>query len=115
MYDWHVFPNTVFLVDFGTAISYRTRPYGNDPDKCIFDVQGLWLPPTEGIKAAEPEHYDDYRVASMGAILEQDFSNMAEVQIGLHSSGFDGYHLNRTQEMTILNYHQGIDEFLFGS
>lgn len=115
MYDWHVFPNTVFLVDFGTTISYRTRPYGNDPDKCIFDVQGLWLPPTEGIKAAEPEHYDDYRVASMGAILEQDFSNMAEVQIGLHSSGFDGYHLNRTQEMTILNYHQGIDEFLFGS
>ncbi len=40
---------------------------------------------------------------------------MSEVQIGLHSSGFDGYHLNRTQEMTILNYHQGIDEFLFGS
>jgi phenylpropionate dioxygenase-like ring-hydroxylating dioxygenase large terminal subunit len=114
MYDWHVFPNTVFLVDFGTALCYRTRPYGDDPDRCIFDVQGLWLPPTEGIKTAEPEHYDDWRVASLGAILEQDFSNMSEVTVGLHSRGFDGYHLNRAQEMTIWNYHRAMDEFLFG-
>ena len=50
----------------------------------------------------------------MGAILEQDFSNMSEVTVGLHSRGFDGYHLNRAQEMTIWNYHRAIDEFLFG-
>jgi hypothetical protein len=115
MYDWHVFPNTVFLVDFGTALAYRTRPYGNDPDMCIFDVQGLWLPPTEGIKTAEPEYFDDWREGSLGAILEQDFSNMSEVTVGLHSRGFDGYHLNRAQEMTIWNYHRAMDEFLFGA
>jgi phenylpropionate dioxygenase-like ring-hydroxylating dioxygenase large terminal subunit len=115
MYDWHVFPNTVFLVDYGTCISYRTRPYGKDPDKCIFDVQGLWLPPTEGITAAEPEYFDDWRKADLGAILEQDFSNMSEVAVGMHSQSYDGHHLNRTQEMTIWNYHRAIDEFLFGS
>ena len=113
MYDWHAFPNTVFLVDFGTAIAYRTRPYEKDPDSCIFDVQGLWLPPAEGIETAEPEYFDDWRKADLGQILEQDFSNMSEVQIGLHSRAFDGYHLNRTQEMTIWNYHRAIDEFLF--
>jgi hypothetical protein len=115
MYDWHVFPNTVFLVDFGTCLAYRTRPYGKDPDKCIFDVQGLWLPPTEGITTARPEHFDDWRQASLGAILEQDFSNMSEVAIGMHSLGYDGHRLNRAQEMTIWNYHRAIDEFLFGS
>ncbi len=113
MYDWHMFPNTVFLVDFGTAITYRTRPYGKDPDKCIFDVQGLWLPSAEGIETAEPERYDSWRDASLGAILDQDFSNMPEVTVGLHSPGFDGHHLNRAQEMTIWNYHRAIDEFLF--
>ena len=82
MYDWHVFPNTVFLVDFGTSLTYRARPYGHDPDRCIFDVQGLWLPPTEGIETAKPERFDDWRQASMGAILEQDFSNMSEVTVG---------------------------------
>jgi phenylpropionate dioxygenase-like ring-hydroxylating dioxygenase large terminal subunit len=115
MYDWHVLPNTVFLVDFGSALAYRTRPNGRDPDQCIFDVQGLWLPPAEGIETARPESYDDWRQASLGAILEQDFSNMSEVQVGLHSAGFDGYHLNRAQEMTIWNYQRAIDEFLFSA
>lgn len=113
MYDWHVFPNTVFLVDMGTCLAYRARPYGKDPDKCIFDVQGLWLPPREGIPAARPEFHTDWRAASMGEILEQDFSNMSEVTAGLHSLGYDGHRLNRTQEMTIWNYHRAIDEFLF--
>jgi Rieske 2Fe-2S family protein len=114
MYDWHVFPNTVLLVDFGTAIAYRTRPSVKDPDTCIFDIQGLWLPPAEGIETARPEFSEDWRVADLGQILEQDFANMSEVQIGLHSNGFDGYHLNRAQEMTIWNYHRAIDVFLFG-
>jgi glycine betaine catabolism A len=113
MYDWHILPNTVFLIDFGTAISYRTRPYTNDPDKCIFDVQGLWLPSAEGIETAQPERFDHWREASLGAILEQDFSNMSEVQAGLHSLSYDGHHLNRAQEMTIVNYHRAIDQFLF--
>ncbi len=114
MYDWHVFPNTVFLVDMGTCLAYRTRPYGPDPDYCIFDVQGLWLPPREGIRTATPERFDDWHEAGLGEILDQDFSNMGEVTAGLHSHGFDGHRLNTLQEMTIHNYNRAIDEFLFG-
>jgi len=114
MYAWHAFPNTVFLVDFGTCICYRARPFGDDPDKCVFDVQGLWLPPKEGIQTARPEHFDDFRQGSLGAILEQDFANMSEVTVGLHSRGYDGHRLNTAQEMTIWNYHRAIDGFLFG-
>jgi hypothetical protein len=101
-------------VDFGTCIAYRARPYGDDPDKCIFDVQGLWLPSREGIETAKPERFDDFRQGMLGAILEQDFSNMSEVTVGLHSRGYDGHRLNRAQEMTIWNYHRAMDEFLFG-
>ncbi len=28
MYDWHVFPNTVFLIDMGCCLTYRSRPNG---------------------------------------------------------------------------------------
>jgi glycine betaine catabolism A len=115
MYAWHLLPNTVFLVDFGTCLAYRTRPYGDDPNRCIFDVWGLWLPPSGGITTAKPERFDDWREAQLGAILEQDFANMPKVTAGLHSRGFDGYRLNRAQEMTIWNYHRAIDEFLFSS
>ena len=54
MYDWHVFPNTVFLIDMGCCLAYRARPNGNDPDSCIFDVQGLELPPAAGLPTAPP-------------------------------------------------------------
>ena len=114
MYDWHVFPNTVFLIDMGCALTYRARPNGTDPDSCLFDVQGLELPPGSGMASATPECYDDWREADMGEVLSQDFSNMGDVTTGLHSRGFDGYHLNTLQEMTIWNYHRAIDTFVFG-
>jgi phenylpropionate dioxygenase-like ring-hydroxylating dioxygenase large terminal subunit len=113
MYDWHVFPNTVFLVDMGCCLTYRARPNGDDPDSCVFDVQGLELPPAAGLPTAPPLHFADWREGDVGAILEQDFSNMSEVTKGLHSRHYDGHRLNTQQEMTIWNYHRAIDEILF--
>lgn len=113
MYDWHLFPNTVFLIDMGSCLTYRARPNRMDPDSCIFDVQGLELPPSGGLTTAPPQFFEDWREASMGEILTQDFSNMSEVTAGLHSAAYDGHHLNTAQEMTIWNYHRAIDRFLF--
>jgi glycine betaine catabolism A len=113
MYDWHVFPNTVFLLEMGCMLTYRARPNGNDPDSCIFDVQGVELPPSDGLPTALPQHFEDWRDGDVGAILTQDFSNMSEVTIGLHSRHYDGHRLNTQQEMTIWNYHRAMDEFLF--
>jgi len=114
MYDWHVFPNTVFLIDMGCCLTYRSRPNGHDPDSCIFDVQGLELPPAAGLATAAPQHFDDWRDGDVGEVLSQDFANMSEVTRGLHSAAFDGHRLNTTQEMTIVNYHRAIDRLLFG-
>jgi glycine betaine catabolism A len=113
MYDWHVFPNTVFLLDMGCCLTYRARPNGNDPDSCIFDVQGLELPPAVGLPTALPQFFEDWRAGDVGEVLTQDFSNMSEVTAGLHSRHYDGHRLNTTQEMTIWNYHRAIDGFLF--
>ena len=85
MYDWHVFPNTVFLIDMGCCLAYRARPNGLDPDSCIFDVQGLELPPSAGLPTAPRQFFDDWREGEVGEILTQDFSNMSEVTTGLHS------------------------------
>jgi len=114
MYDWHVFPNTVFLIDMGCCLTYRARPNGLDPDSCIFDVQGLELPPSSGLPTAQRQWFDDWREGQVGEILTQDFSNMSEVTTGLHSRHFDGHHLNTAQEMTIWNYHRAMDNYLFG-
>jgi phenylpropionate dioxygenase-like ring-hydroxylating dioxygenase large terminal subunit len=113
MYDWHLFPNTVVLVDMGCALTYRARPNGSDPDSCIFDVQALELPPAGGMATALPQFFDDWHDGDMGQVLSQDFSNMSEVTAGIHSRGYDGHRLNTAQEMTIWNYHRAIDGYLF--
>ncbi|HWF23067.1 MAG TPA: aromatic ring-hydroxylating dioxygenase subunit alpha [Acidimicrobiales bacterium] len=113
MYDWHLFPNTVFLIDMACCLTYRARPNGSDPNSCIFDVQGLELPPTDGLVTAPPQFFDDWRDGDMGQVLSQDFSNMSEVTAGIHSRGYDGHRLNTAQEMTIWNYHRAIDGYLF--
>jgi Rieske 2Fe-2S family protein len=113
MYDWHVFPNTVFLIDMGCCLTYRARPNGHDPDSCIFDVQGLELPPAVGLPTAAPQFFADWHEGNMGEILSQDFSNMSEVTAGLHSRHYDGHRLNTQQEMSIWNYHRAMNEFLF--
>jgi phenylpropionate dioxygenase-like ring-hydroxylating dioxygenase large terminal subunit len=115
MYDWHLFPNTVFLIDMACALTYRARPHGDDPDSCLFDVQGLEVPPREGIETATPQFFEDWQDGDVGAILTQDFSNMSEVTAGLHSRGYGGHHLNLAQEMTIWNYHRAMDRYLFGA
>ena len=87
MYDWHVFPNTVFLIDMGCCLTYRARPNGMDPDSCIFDVQGLELPPAEGLPTAAPQFFEDWHEGDMGQVLSQDFSNMSEVTAGSTPGG----------------------------
>src|SRR5690606_11981485 len=36
--DWHLFPNLIILPSLTTALVYRARPNGDDPDSCIFEV-----------------------------------------------------------------------------
>jgi hypothetical protein len=97
----------------GCCLTYRARPNGMDPNSCIFDVQGLELPPADGLPTAAPQFFDDWHDGEMGEILTQDFSNMSEVTAGIHSRGYDGHRLNTAQEMTIWNYHRAIDGYLF--
>jgi Rieske 2Fe-2S family protein len=114
--DWHIFPNTVFLPvpTSGAVLAYRSRPNGLDPDSCIWDVWSLRLFPDGGAPDVEPEFYEDWREGNVGEVLTQDFQNMAEVTMGLHSRGFDGHRLNTKQEMSVYNHHRVADRYLFG-
>ena len=66
-----------------------------DPDSCIWDIWSLRLFPDGRAPVVEPEFYEDWRDGNVGEVLTQDFENMAEVTMGLHSRAFDGHRLNR--------------------
>ena len=116
--DWHLFPNMVTLPWFDGAIVYRSRPDGDKPDSCIYDVWGLqrYAPGSEpAIHRQKFLGQDDWRgVGAVSLILEQDFFNMEQVQLGMKSYGFPGNRTNPEQEVAISNMHRALrEEFLF--
>jgi hypothetical protein len=108
----HLFPNYTFLVQYGNAIIYRTRPApGNDPNVCIFDV---WSVRTYPVGQQPPKPFT--RIVQNAAdpkesvtILAQDFANIPRQQIGMRSQGIDATVLHPVQEALIANMHRALD------
>lgn len=108
---WHIFPNMAVLQGITFALCYRTRPYGNDPDKCIFEAYAIErFPPNEEPKPAWV-HAEPTK-EKWGLILSQDFFNMAAVQKGMKSRGFRGTLPNPHQERKVTNFHRNLAQYM---
>jgi phenylpropionate dioxygenase-like ring-hydroxylating dioxygenase large terminal subunit len=111
--DVYWFPNMVGPLYPGTAILFRVRPNGLDPDSAIKDTWILgW--PTADREPRRPQRrfYPDWTERDWGEITTQDYANMAEVQAGMKSSSFRGLRLNARQESNLLHMHRVIDEVM---
>jgi len=111
--DWHLFPNAITLMFPDAALWYRARPFGNDPDYCLFDIWSLQRYAPGAEPKLKREYYEDWRTCEdLGQVLEQDFSNMEQVQAGMHSRGFTAARTNPKQEIAISNYHRVLHQYL---
>jgi len=111
--DWHIFPNNIVLPDEDGAQWYRARPNADDPESCIFEIWWLMRFP-EG-KEPPIEHQvhaklEDFKGKNF--FLEQDFSNMINVQQGIHSRGFKGQRTSPQQEVAVTNFHRALHRYL---
>jgi phenylpropionate dioxygenase-like ring-hydroxylating dioxygenase large terminal subunit len=112
-FDWHVFPNTVFLHPAVEAVLwYRMRPNGNDPESCIFDIWSLERYPPGKEPPLKREFYADWRDGEWPLIYRQDFQNSPKVQKGMRSRGFRGARPSPVQERAIANFHRVLRRFM---
>lgn len=111
-YDWHVFPNFIFLMNFDAGLFYRIRPNGDDPGSCIFDIWSLVRYVPGGDPEIKHEFYERWQDCDLGLILTQDFLNMEHVQRGMKSSGFSSSRANPVQESPIINFHRAVRKYL---
>jgi phenylpropionate dioxygenase-like ring-hydroxylating dioxygenase large terminal subunit len=112
--DVFIFPNFVGPIYPGSAVVFRVRPNGLDPDTSIKDTWTLeWPRPDQDPRKWERRFYPDWRDKDWGEITNQDYSNMLEVQTGMKSAGFTGSRLNPRQESNVLHMHRVIDQYLF--
>jgi len=107
------FPNMVGPIYPGSAIVFRVRPNGLDPDSAIKDTWFLeWPRPDVAPRPLRRRFYPDWTERDWGIITNQDYGNMEHVQIGLKSRGGPGLRLNRRQESNVLHMHRMIDRYL---
>lgn len=115
-FDWHVFPNTVFLHPAIEAILwYRIVPNGDDHESSIMDVWSLerFAPGAE--PKVEREFVKDWRDGDYPLIFEQDFLNIPKVQRGMKSSAFKGGRPSPVQERAVSHFHRTLRRFLVDS
>lgn len=108
---WQIFPNFQIGHAVNNMLCYSARPYGNDPDKCIFEAAVYQLYP----KGEEPKTEWEYAPATAEAwsyVLGQDFSNMAAVQKGMKSFGFRGTQCNPYMERATTNLHRNLARYM---
>jgi nitrite reductase/ring-hydroxylating ferredoxin subunit len=108
---WQIFPNFQIGHAVNNALCYGARPFGYDPDRCIFEAAVFELFP----KGQEPQTEweltppDDPRWRS---VLPQDFSNMAAVQQGMKMRGFNGPKPNPYREQSVLHLHRNLARYM---
>jgi nitrite reductase/ring-hydroxylating ferredoxin subunit len=108
---WQIFPNFQIGHAVNNALCYAARPYGYNPDKCIFEAAVYELFP----KGKEPQTEWEYLPADdarWGSVLPQDFSNMAAVQQGMKNGGFRGALPNPKSEGSISSLHRNLASYM---
>jgi phenylpropionate dioxygenase-like ring-hydroxylating dioxygenase large terminal subunit len=108
---WQVFPNFQIGHAVNNMLCYSARPYGYDPDKCIFEGAVYELFP----KGQEPKTEWEHCAPTEEAwcyVLGQDFGNMAAVQQGMKSLGFRGPRPNPYMERSTANLHRNLSKYM---
>ncbi|WP_428310580.1 aromatic ring-hydroxylating oxygenase subunit alpha [Hydrocarboniphaga sp.] len=108
---WQIFPNFQIGHAVNNMLCYNFKPYGMDPNRCIFEVAVYELYPSGEEPKAEWE-YTPVGDPRWRTVLPQDFSNMAAVQQGMKSRGFKGPKPNPYRERTIANLHRNLARYL---
>lgn len=108
---WSLFPNQTILQGVTFALCYRVRPYGDDPNRCIFESYALERYP-EGQEPKAEWVQAEPTAEKWGSVLAQDFSNMEWVQKGMKSRGFRGTLPNPHQEQKVTNFHRHLARYM---
>jgi len=106
-----VFPNMNILPGPTFALYYRVRPFGTDPDRCIYEAVAIERYPKGGEPVTEWQ-FAEQDPGQWPYVIGQDISNMVEVQKGLKSRGLDGCLPNPHQEKKVSNLHRNLARYM---
>jgi phenylpropionate dioxygenase-like ring-hydroxylating dioxygenase large terminal subunit len=120
--EYFLFPNSFFFPGLQIPLCYRFRPDGPDPDRALFEV--LYLRPKPRNGAPPPPAVpvdldvdDSYTTVpglpkSLGAVLDQDTSNLAAQTRGFKASKKRGQTLGNYQEVRARHFQDTVRRYI---
>jgi nitrite reductase/ring-hydroxylating ferredoxin subunit len=119
---YNIFPNLQPWFGISVPFIFRSRPYGDDPHKCVLDIMllfpvpaGMDKPPSCPIHWLEPG--DSWLEAPeigepLCIAMDQDEANWGPMMKGMRTSVKPGVTLVNYQESRIRHYNQTLDAYL---
>lgn len=119
-----LFPNIEIWGGFLGNIVYRARPYGNDPDTCVFEIMVLQrlgaddpMPSGAAVhRLGDDECFSDApELAVLGMVFDQDMSNLPHMQAGLKAAAHNGRRgllFGEYVDCRLLHMHNTIDRYI---
>lgn len=119
--QYFLFPNIVMFRSTAVPIVYRSRPNGDDPNTCVFEMILVTRIP-KGEERPEPAqvfHMGDLQYSDckefppyFARLFDQDVSNLRAQQEGFNASVTGVVELSRYQEVRIRHLHQTLDSYV---
>jgi phenylpropionate dioxygenase-like ring-hydroxylating dioxygenase large terminal subunit len=118
---YNVFPNLMFWGGYGPNMFYRFRPNGDDHENTLMEVGFIMRHRPDEPKPAPAKYRllgaDEAwsavpELGGLGHVLDQDTTNMAEVQRGLKATFSKTVPLAAYQESRIRHFHQTLGRYV---
>jgi hypothetical protein len=119
--EYMLFPNMVPWGGQALPITYRFRPYKDDPERSIMEIMFLFSKAPDGshpeparmrMLTEDQKWSDAPELGSAAMVADQDTDNLMRIQRGLRTSRKPGVTLARYQESRIRHYHETLDAYM---
>ena len=121
--EYMLFPNMVPWGGQALPITYRFRPYEDDPERSLMEIMFLFSKAPDGshpepakmtMLGPDQNWADAPELGSAAMVADQDTDNLRRIQQGLRTSRKPGVTLARYQESRIRHYHETLDAYMKG-
>jgi hypothetical protein len=119
--EYMLFPNMVPWGGQSLPITYRFRPYKDDPERSVMEIMFLFSKAPDGSHPApaamtwlgEDEPWSTAKeMGSAAMVADQDTDNLKRIQRGLRATKKPGVTLARYQESRIRHFHKTLDAYM---
>ncbi len=119
--EYMLFPNMVPWGGQALPITYRFRPYEDDPERSLMEIMFLFSKAPDGshpepakmtMLGPDQNWCDAPELGSAAMVADQDTDNLRRIQKGLRTSRKPGVTLARYQESRIRHYHETLDAYM---